>query len=668
MAGTQGLGALVGGFQEGYKFSTDNRRNRQIEKALDFELEGIDRKNKIDKDDISRIEAEGGINPLAGFEGGLPETYGEKLSGWFKGLFGGGKGTAIDATPTLPAPGQPDPMAGGMSPAQPQPSPFPQYADGGAVRHMKKYANGGRSIMPDRSSGMLDSRRSTANTALPVGFADGGPASRAAQIAERNAAGRLAYETQLGEKAAASRATAMSPAMLAEEEAARQASRAAAEKASSGRIARGASALKGGLGKVAGGLVAGSAAIEGAQNLGTAAGALAAGGDVTDDALGITSTNEYRDRLGHGRGGSLAGDLGVRAVGALGELGDAITFGGATKLGEWLAGGEDKQQAISVAVENDQGTPPAPETIAAQPTGQPAQPAPSVQAPQTQPAPVTPQEEEFDWASVNAMPEDMPTFSTTDWKKERAYAARSAIANGQNPREAMNEIDAQQMAGFNRFGQQAFQLLRAGNAPAAARALKAAYQYFPNGVDVRFGIQTGVDGQKVLIGMGVDEETGDPIKEGKPQVITAESLAVQLENMSDPGAFRAWTKDSHEMEQELRKYEELDKPKAESDARYQRDIGQAALNRSEASLLDAATSWAGGGLKQSDYDRGYAFFSESQELRELEDPESAGYLADAMSRLYQLDPRTPFPSVKRLVLDAYRDGELEGMLSEYGIR
>lgn len=630
------LADLVGGFEKGYKASSDRRRNRQVEKALDYELEDRFNRGQADKADLDKYNKAGGLAPTAEFTGQQPKTYGERLGGWIRGFFPGGGQAPSQAIPTAPA----ATAAPQMSPVDPQPSPFGRYADGGSVRHMRKYANGGRSIMPDRSSpapsgtAMRDNRRSTASTALPVGFADGGAAT--------------AVESGAGRGATAD--------MIARNRAAFEAGK------KTGLLARGGAAAS----RVAGGAAAVPAFVEGAKNIGTIGGALAAGGDVTDDELGVTSTQEYRDRLGlPDSDRSLLGDLGTRTVGALGDLGDAITFGGATKLGEYLAGDDDpaKTQAIAAAVEGEQNTPPPP--TPAQPNPAPAAAAPQAIAPQAV-VPEAPTEEN-PWASITAMPEDMPTQSAKDWEKERAYAARQAVLRGQNPREAMEGIDQEQMEGFNRIGQQALQLLIQGNTPAAGRALKAAYQYFPNGVDVKFGIQTGKDGQKVLVGMGVDEETGEAIKGGKPQVITPESLSVQLENMSNPAAFRVWTKDRQKMEQEIREYEEVIKPTSDSNIQYRKDAGTAAINRSEADLIKASTTGQGGGLKQTDRDRANSAFVDAVAQQGFDDPAKADAMMDMMAQIYASEQgRTQYPTIIRDVKDAIRNGDFSKLDEKYG--
>lgn len=83
-----------------------------------------------------------------------------------------------------------------------------------------------------------------------------------------------------------------------------------------------------------------------------------------------TDTDTYRARLGMGTqaDGTVAGDLAARSIGALADLGNTVTFGGADRLGNWLGGNgfnatEDLEKAQAV-----QPAPAAPSPAAAKPT------------------------------------------------------------------------------------------------------------------------------------------------------------------------------------------------------------------------------------------------------------------------------------------------------------
>lgn len=209
----------------------------------------------------------------------------------------------------------------------------------------------------------------------------------------------------------------------------------------------------------------------------------------------------------------------------------------------------------------------------------------------------------FDWEEVAATgvsPEEIPHVGVSDWQEYRRRAARAAALRGETVESAMQAVTEMQMRGAQSNFMQAAFLLRAGNQRGAALAVRAAFQYFPNGSDVQLGTYEGPNGP-VLVGMGADEETGEPIMEGKPMMLTPESMAVMAENFSNPAAFRTWTKDWHEMEFERRQYEEAEKPEAQSEAIYRDRMGRAALGNAAVAQARAAGSGAGGGVKESDF-------------------------------------------------------------------
>ncbi len=210
----------------------------------------------------------------------------------------------------------------------------------------------------------------------------------------------------------------------------------------------------------------------------------------------------------------------------------------------------------------------------------------------------------FDWDEVAAQgvsPDEIPHVGVKDWQEYRRRAGRAAALRGESVESAMQAVTQMQMQGAQSNFQQAAFLLRAGNTRGAALAARAAFQYFPNGSDVQLGTYEGPNGP-VLVGMGVDEETGEPIKEGRPMMLTPETMAVMAENFSNPSAFRTWTKDWHEMEQERREYEEVTKPEAQSQAIYRDRTGRAALAQAGAAQARAAGVGRGGSdVKESDF-------------------------------------------------------------------
>ena len=89
-----------------------------------------------------------------------------------------------------------------------------------------------------------------------------------------------------------------------------------------------------------------------------------------------TPTEQYSNRTGGGTPESLGGELAQRGAGVLSDLGDAVTFGQATRLGNWLAGnGYNPNNADGTSPDADTG-PAAP----GQPHGPPAVAAPSLRS------------------------------------------------------------------------------------------------------------------------------------------------------------------------------------------------------------------------------------------------------------------------------------------------
>jgi hypothetical protein len=267
-------------------------------------------------------------------------------------------------------------------------------------------------------------------------------------------------------------------------------------------------------------------------------------------------------------------------------------------------------------------------------------------------------DQQFDWAEVReagGTQEEIPHVGVNDWVKYRKQHVQARLKQGVNATDAHKEVDELQMNGARTNLAQAQYLLQAGNGDAAALAARAAFQYFPNGSDVRFGVYDGANGP-VLVGTGQNEGTGEQV--GKPMVLNAERMAVMVENFSNPSAFRVWTKDWRDEEFKRREYSEVTKPEAESNARYRDRVGQAALNRSEADLIDARTdaSGAGTGRKQSDLDRANAAFVEAVDLLSLDNEAEGDQLMDTMARVYQNNPGLQYPSAINFVRKLYREG------------
>jgi hypothetical protein len=368
-----------------------------------------------------------------------------------------------------------------------------------------------------------------------------------------------------------------------------------------------------------------------------------------------TPTEDYRKRFGmETNDPSLLGDLGVRTLGAASDLGNALTFGQAGKLYR------DKQQPAAAI--------PTPAQEAAQPSPPPATPttpdeaiavkakadgAKMLQQAEAQSAPPG----AIDFSKVNVPPSEIPNMPVKDWVQYRARYVRDAMLQGKTGQEAQAEVTKMQQQGFLDYANQALMHLQGGNPLAAASSLRAAYQYFPNGSDVKIGATKGKDGNPVLVGMGHNEDTGAPI--GHPMVINPERLSVMIQNFADPKAFTAWTKDWRDEEFKNREYQEIKKPEAQGRLDYQNRMATAAERQASAAELRATRTGAGGGMKQADYDRAYAQFMKSQELTSLQDPEKAQHLASVMAMTYaKSPPGTPYPTVLNLVMMAAKQGKL----------
>ena len=282
-------------------------------------------------------------------------------------------------------------------------------------------------------------------------------------------------------------------------------------------------------------------------------------------------------------------------------------------------------------------------------------------------------DQQFDASEIAASgvtPEDIPPALVEDWSKYRKLSAEAAALRGESVEESQMNITKMQMSGFASNAQQAAFLLRQGDARGAAIAMRIAYQYFPNGSDVRFGIAEGTNGP-VLVGMGTDEKTGEPVGQEQPMVLTPDVLNAYVGQVSNPEHWNAWTKDWHGLAQEDREYQEVTKPKEEQAMRTDRAREEALYAGADADRASAAADRRGGpaSLKQSDLDRAHSAFMESQELRGLEDERLAQALASDMSDLYaQLGGRLQYPQIIDLVMGVH-NGEhtLREGLTDLGI-
>ncbi len=591
----QGLAALVGGFQEGYEFVDERRREKQVRELLGRENIRLENQAK----GVEHI-SEGDFD-FASFT--QPETYGQKLLGGIKNLF-------RPQQQAVPMQALQAPPASGYEQRTAEPA---VYKHGGSVRHMvKKYANGGRSLGPHQGG-------PGGNRVAFQPYRHGGKAIAEDEEGEGEGLVEIAKGVWLSAKDVASKAMPRTRRTYG------QASRDIESERKD----------------ISTDLSAAQMGRQGREYLwegikGTAATGAAA---VADVAAPLSKAGEFVGGvLGYGTGGEDEGRV---------DAGDAI-------------------RALPVDEPPEQVT----ERIAAQPGdanitgggGQSRQAVPSTQqaVPSTQGR--GEQEVDFSTEAREVMPEDLAAHSSKDWEKERRYWAAHALTQGQDPFAAMDKVSMQQQNGFTRYAMQSTALMDAGDMEGAARALYAAYQYFPNGKDVKFGIQKGKDGQRVIIAMGRDEESGEP--SGPPQILNRDTVTRMVENLKKPGALRAWTTDWQATEAKL--WEQgYKRDVLKETGRHNRATEMAATARTEAIA-------AGGGMKQADWDRSFAAFRDDRALQTLEDPEVANDLADVMTRLYQKvgggREGAGNPSIIKAVMAAYSDGTLDQLREKYGLQ
>lgn len=271
--------------------------------------------------------------------------------------------------------------------------------------------------------------------------------------------------------------------------------------------------------------------------------------------------------------------------------------------------------------------------------------------------------------NIDIMPEEMPGMGTRDWIAYRQEVVPALMMQGMSAADAHKQVSAMQHEGFTRYAQQAAMMLQAQNVKGAARALRAAYQYFPNGSDVKFGFQNGH-----LVGVGLNEETGEPM--GKPQVITPEYLAAMVTNFQDPSKFLAWTKDWRDEAFRERTYNEVTRPTAQHTMDYQNrslDIAQQNADSNalsaQASFRAAANRGAQGGATQEDYDRASGVFREQIFARGVDDQRVADSLANIMAQIRVKDTwqRLPNDRIVDDIMNAYQANTLPAILQSLGI-
>lgn len=269
--------------------------------------------------------------------------------------------------------------------------------------------------------------------------------------------------------------------------------------------------------------------------------------------------------------------------------------------------------------------------------------------------PPSPEQAAAQLGNADIMPDDMPSMNTRDWVEYRDEMVPALMMQGMSAAEAHQEITAMQHQGFLRYGQQAAMMLQAQNVQGAARALKAAYQYFPNGADVKFGYQ----GDN-LVAYATDEETGEPT--GTPQVISPEYLASMMTNFQDPTRYLAWTKDWRDERFRQQEYEETTKPLAQSTIDYRNESLDISRQNADAATMRALRTGSEGGLSASEIRQQNNDFMEmagqvAMSYGDADDTEELGSAMALAWRKYGLQPNVIVERIK----NAYMNGNLDAV-------
>lgn len=614
--------ALTRGFQEGARFAQDFRERRQLEKAREFALKKMGRED-FDADMSAKAGARNifndfGIETELYSHEGLKDPLAFRLMNWFRGRKQK-KAEGVVAVGELESPEATAYLDAGYNDTGDMPTDeVPAFADGGDVddpEKVRERAARNRQRVPGHVQQQTESVRGADRTQTT--------ARRSALARVDDAVGRFMSrppETSPRRSALGSRVRS----------AIGRASRAVGR-----RVAR-----PGALGALAG------TAIETAW----------------------TPTEQYRERFGlETDNPTLWGDMGVRALGAASDLGNLLTFGAAGRLLYRDQRRMAREQEGAATAEPD---------MTAEPLAQEAYPGVSADINASMQTRRTALQSAgggepptIDFSQLDVDPEEVPNMQTEDWRRYRVQALQSAVRRGIDPTTAQEQVNDQitrmQQKGFLSYAQQGLALQQAGNLRGAMAAYRAAYQYFPNGYDVEFGLLNH-NGRQVIVGFGKDEETGQRVP-GTEMIMDPERVAVLIENFTNMQAFRAWTKDLRDFNQSQREYFEVRKPLAEAQATSLLASADASALRAQADAMAAANPSAG--YKQSDMRGDAAVFREAPGLQEmmLENPQQAQYLLSVMGRIKQMRPDIPPDAVASAVMNAVQRGNLEEWLQRLGV-
>ena len=370
--------------------------------------------------------------------------------------------------------------------------------------------------------------------------------------------------------------------------------------------------------------------------------ARAGGEDVSESLYALGQSESAREAGGHfvdvvGHGARTAGAT------AIGAAKDILVDNPITQFGMGMLGIDGKEQAAGIPAQQETATTPATEDPSTSEAVKAA-----VDQPDRTDANIAEEAmsegqqyalENLDYKMLvdqGVRPDDLPSMTTRDWADYRQGLWEREISRGVSAKAALQSVEYAtvelQMRGMMRELDKATQYLGFGQNQEAAMAVRQAFQYFPNGSGVRFGTVTDPKtGQPAIMAMGTSEETGEST--GAPMIITADRLAALRNQMSNPAAFSAWTKDGHDLQMQVAKLQETQKHNVAMEDIY--------ATNAATSQLRAQAGAEGGGFSASELRQREGVYRDQIandiELT-LDQPEHARSLARAMSKLESMYP------------------------------
>lgn len=635
-----GFGSFMSGFAGGLEAGDKIRTNRQLEKYRKSAIKRMEREDNINALELDEYyKANPGIaRPEAPSEG-MDDPFILRVTSKLKGMFG--KPKALPAAPTGPAeeygpPSPPPPMTMGMDVESASPGLSRTYA---SSPDEMTYADGGR---PRKyaDAGAIPARGSPDFTGPPRNL----PEEQLAEIE------RLRLERQAAQAAARANPVPAGTPEYTPGDPSRY--RTPEMRPGAGAVGQDAVAASARTGTAASQAATRGAASRAAYYARNAAGAAARGAArvALPAALGATAyeaantdTEDYRKRFGlETKDPSLLGDIGVRALGAGSDLANMATFG---LLGKYAFA--DKQDKPAQAIPAPAGGTSTTETIPPPSGGGPRRGGrrnPKVTTPtEAPPEPTgeTPSLEQAGEAVSQMSPVDVPNYTKDDWADFRVKATRGLMERGMSAADAFDKVDQQvmglQQRGFLSFAKQGLARLQYGDPRGAASLFRAAFQYFPTGTDVKFGMQNNT-----LFAMSIDEKTGQPV--GNPMALTRESVATMIENFTNPAAFRTWLGDRRQAQLLLRELVNVKEPNAATsrevdiaNAQAGQTRAQAALTNAEAAMLNAQKK-GGIDVNSADWGRFESRLDEVIGMLQLGDPAQALEIRSKIAQAKMANP------------------------------